>query len=187
VLDRDGTIVTTMELAGQAGELRVGLPDGTQRPARLLGTDAASGLALVKVDGAPLPRIDLSPAGGLAVGDAVLAIGDSLGSGSTVTLGIVSALRVARLEGGPAAEFIQTDAAIHPGNFGGALVDAAGRLVGINVATVGNDGNRDFALAVPAERVAQFAARVRGGAVAAPARPAASAHAAITQIAFQPR
>lgn len=187
VLDRDGSIVTSKQLAGQPGNLRVGLADGTQRPARVLGVDAVSGIALIKAEGAALKPIELAAAERPAVGDVVLALGDALGFGPTATLGIVSAIRVARLEGGPAAEFIQADAAIHSGNFGGALVDAAGRLVGINVGTVGSGAGKDFALAVPADRVALFAARVRGGPVAGPARPPAAPQAALTQIAFHGR
>jgi S1-C subfamily serine protease len=171
VLDRDGLVVTTSVVAAQSGNVIVGLPDGTQRPARLLGADAGAGLALLKVDGPALEPIETAGPDAAAVGDTVLAVGDALGLGPTVTKGIISAIRAAELAGAAPVDFIQTDASIHPGNFGGALVDAAGRLVGITVGTVGVDGAESLAFAVPVERVARVMTQLRRAAHAQPSRP----------------
>ena len=171
VVGRDGLVVTTSEVAAQAQNVVVTLLDGTRRPARFLGADPGTGLALLKVDGAALEPIEMAGRETAAVGDMVLALGDALGLGPTVTQGIISAIRPAELEGGGGAQvdFIQTDASIHPGNFGGALVDTTGRLVGITLGTVGEGAG--LAVAVPAERVTQVMAQLRHAARGEPARP----------------
>ena len=172
VVDSNGLVVTTSEVAGQAEKVVVTLPDGTRRPARFLGTDPGAGLALLKVDGPALQPIEMAGAKTAAVGDTVLALGDALGLGPTVTQGIISAIRPAQLqEVGAPVDFIQTDASIHSGNFGGALVDTAGRLIGITLGTIGSDGAAGLAFAVPAERVAQVMAQLRHAARAEPAAP----------------
>lgn len=172
VVARDGLVVTTSEVAGHAENVVVTLPDGTRRPARFLGADPGAGLAFLKVDGAALEPIEMAGRETSAVGDTVLALGDALGLGPTVTQGIISAIRPAQLqEVGAPVDFIQTDASIHSGNFGGALVDTAGRLIGITVGTLGPDGADSLAFAVPAERVAQAMAQLRHAARAEPARP----------------
>jgi S1-C subfamily serine protease len=172
---RDGLVVTTSEVAGHSDRVVVTLPDGTQRPARFLGADAGAGLALLKVEGAALEPIELSGHGTAAVGDTVLALGDALGLGPTVTQGIISAIRPAQLEGSNGLlNFIQTDASVHPGNFGGALVDIDGRLVGVTVGTVGGNGAEGLAFAVPAERVARVMAQLQRAAHAEPVHPRAT-------------
>jgi serine protease DegS len=189
VLDRDGLVVTTSEVAGHAENMLVVLPDGTRRPARLLGADAGTGLALLKVDGAALEPIQMAGAQTAAVGDTVLALGDALGLGPTVTQGIISAIRAAALApGGAPVDFIQTDASIHSGNFGGALVDTDGRLVGITLGTLGGDGAESLAFAVPAERVAQVMMQIQHAAHAEPHRPqAAPERGRITEISYPGR
>ncbi|MEO8655489.1 MAG: trypsin-like peptidase domain-containing protein [Ramlibacter sp.] len=172
VVARDGLVVTTSEVAGHAENVLVTLPDGTRRSARFLGADPGAGLAFLKVDGAALEPIEMAGRETSAVGDTVLALGDALGLGSTVTQGIISAIRPAELQaGGAKVDFIQTDASIHSGNFGGALVDTAGRLIGITVGTLGADGADSLAFAVPAERVAQAMAQLRHAARAEPVPP----------------
>jgi S1-C subfamily serine protease len=172
VVDRDGLVVTTSEVARQADSMVVMLPDGTQRSARLLGADPGPGLALLKVEGAALEPIEMAGPDMAAVGDTVLTVGDGLGLGPTVTQGIISAIRPSALQEGTArVNLIQTDASIHPGSFGGALVDTAGRLVGITLGTVGGDGIGSLAFALPAEHVTKAIAQLRYAAQANPARP----------------
>ena len=172
VVDRNGLVVTTSEVAGRGDSMVVVLPDGTQRPARLLGADPGPGLALLKVEGTALEPIEMAGPDMAAVGDTVLAVGDGLGLGRTVTQGIISAIRSAELEEGTApVNLIQTDASSLPGSFGGALVDTAGRLVGITLGTVGGDGVGSLAFALPAERVTKLVAQLRYAAQAKPAQP----------------
>jgi serine protease DegS len=188
IVHRDGLVVTTSVVAGQTERVIVTLPDGRQRPARLLGADPGVGLALLKVEGDGLEPIEMSGPGTAAVGDAVLALGDALGLGPTVTQGIISAIRPAQLDGrGETLSFIQTDASVHPGNFGGALVDADGRLVGVTVGTVGPNDAEGLAFAVPAQRVARFITQLQRAAHAEPAHPrTAPERGRFTEVSFSP-
>jgi putative serine protease PepD len=154
IITGDGYILTNNHVisgAASGSRLSVRYSDGEEAPAKLVGRDPKTDLAVIKVKGENLPVIDRGDSGSLAVGQPVVALGAPLGLSSTVTAGIVSALgrtvpvpsdddRNAILVGA-----IQTDASINPGNSGGALVDCRGRLVGINtaIATVpGSDGQR---------------------------------------------
>jgi serine protease Do len=127
----------------------VALNDGRSFNAKLVGTDAQTDVALLKIDANNLPALTLADSDAVEVGDVVLAIGNPFGIGQTVTEGIVSAKdRVT--EGDKDEDFIQTDAAINPGNSGGALVDTQGRLVGINTSILSRTGgNQGIGFAVP--------------------------------------
>src|SRR5690606_9996495 len=127
-------IVTNFHVIHGADEVRVQLADGRIATPVLVGSDEDTELALLRIDLDDLPTIKLGRSDSLAVGDVVLAIGNSLGLSHTVTLGIVSATGRAELGLAQYEDFIQTDAAINIGNSGGALVNARGELVGINTA-----------------------------------------------------
>ena len=162
VIDADGDILTNNHVVEGANQLAVALPDGTLRPAKLIGVDPDSDLALLKVDATGLQPIAIGDVESLAVGDVVLAVGNPLGVGQTVTQGIVSALGRKGIGINPIENFIQTDASINPGNSGGALVDAAGRLVGINSAILSRGGGSEgIGFAIPADLAQKVAASLK--------------------------
>ena len=150
IISSDGYIVTNNHVVAESRDLVVILPDSREFPAKVVGADPETDLAVIKIQAEGLPVIPWGNSSSLAVGQYVLAIGNPFGLNSTVTLGIVSALDrggmgLARFE-----DFIQTDAAINPGNSGGALVDTQGELVGINTAIVSQSGGyQGVGFAVP--------------------------------------
>jgi serine protease DegQ len=128
----DGHVLTNYHVVEGADDIQLVLHDGRRIAARIRGTDPESDLAVLKADEGNLPAITFGTVDRVQVGDTVLAIGNPFGLGNTVTSGIVSALGRNHLGVSPYEDFIQTDAAINLGNSGGALVDAAGNLIGIN-------------------------------------------------------
>jgi serine protease DegQ len=132
IVSPDGYVLTNNHVIEGADDIQMVLADGRRVAARVRGTDPESDLAVLKADGENFPAITFGTPDRVQVGDFVLAIGNPYGFGSTVTLGIVSALGRNHLGINRFEDFIQTDAAINPGNSGGALVDAAGNLIGIN-------------------------------------------------------
>jgi serine protease DegQ len=152
VINANGHIVTNNHVVEGATELAVATPDGAFRPTKVLGVDPDSDLALLAVDPKGLHPIDLADIKSLAVGDVVLAVGNPLGIGQTVTQGIVSALGRRGIGINPVENFIQTDAAINPGNSGGALIDTQGKLVGINSAILSRGGGSEgIGFAIPVD------------------------------------
>src|SRR5689334_23026926 len=152
VIDSDGDVLTNNHVVEGANELAVALPDGTLRRTRLVGVDPDSDLALLKIDATGLHPIAIGDVKSIAVGDVVLAVGNPLGVGQTVTQGIVSALGRKGIGINPIENFIQTDAAINPGNSGGALIDTGGRLVGINSAILSRGGGSEgIGFAIPVD------------------------------------
>ena len=152
IVTEDGYILTNSHLVAGANEVEVTLQDGREFKARVIGLDAQSDIAVVKIDAHHLPTVPLADSRKVQVGDLVLAIGNPFGVGQTVTHGIVSATD----RGGMGIEdyesFIQTDAPINPGNSGGALVDVTGRLIGINTAILSSSGgNLGIGFAVPSD------------------------------------
>jgi serine protease DegS/serine protease DegQ len=141
IVSPEGYILTNNHVIEAADEIEVSLNDGRKLPARIVGRDPESDLAVlqIKTDG-KLHPITFGHTEQLHVGDVVLAIGNPFGVGQTVTMGIVSALGRSHLGINTFEDFIQTDAAINPGNSGGALIDAAGNLVGINAAIYSRSG-----------------------------------------------
>lgn len=139
VFSADGYVLTNNHVISGAADIQVLLSDGRVALARVIGADADTDLAVLKIDASNLPTIAVADRGDVNVGDVVLAIGNPFGVGKTVTMGIVSAtgrqLRLSAYE-----DFIQTDAAINFGNSGGALVNTLGELVGINTAVYRNAG-----------------------------------------------
>jgi serine protease DegQ len=150
LIDADGDVVTNNHVVEGANELAVALPDGSLRPTKLIGVDPDSDLALLKIDASGLHPIAIGDLKSVAVGDVVLAVGNPLGVGQTVTQGIISALGRKGIGINPIENFIQTDAAINPGNSGGALVDTSGRLIGINSAILSRGGGSEgIGFAIP--------------------------------------
>jgi serine protease Do len=135
IVTDDGYILTNNHVVDGADTdgVEVALADGKQKlPAKVIGTDPRTDLAVLKIESKSLPAITLADSDKLEVGDVVLAIGNPFNVGQSVTMGIVSALGRGGLNITDYEDFIQTDAAINPGNSGGALVDTEGRLIGIN-------------------------------------------------------
>ena len=140
IISPKGYILTNQHVVEAADEIEVALADGKKLAAKVVGNDPETDLAVLKVDAQDLPAITLGQAENLRVGDVVLAIGNPLGVGQTVTMGIVSALHRTGLSINTFENFIQTDAAINQGNSGGALIDSSGNLVGINTAILSQTG-----------------------------------------------
>lgn len=157
IVSADGYILTNNHVVEGADELNVSLPDEREFKAKLIGSDPSTDVAVIKIEAANLPFVTLADSDKVRVGDVVFAVGNPLGIGQTVTMGIVSALGRNNLglldrENGQAGyeNFIQTDASINMGNSGGALADAKGRLVGINTAIVSTTrGNIGIGFAIP--------------------------------------
>ena len=137
----EGYILTNHHVVNNAEEITITLQDKRTVKAELIGTDAATDIALLQIEAQDLSAVPLSDSDTLLVGDYVAAIGNPFGIGQTVTTGIVSALsRQTGINGDGYEDFIQTDASINPGNSGGALVDYHGDLVGINSAIISPAG-----------------------------------------------
>jgi serine protease Do len=152
IVTKDGYILTNNHVVENADEVKVQLtPSGDEFTAKVVGTDPKTDIAVLKIDARDqsFPALTAANSEKLEVGDVVLAVGNPFGIGQTVTMGIVSATGRATL-GLEYEDFIQTDAAINVGNSGGALVDAQGRLVGINTAILSRTGgNNGIGFAVP--------------------------------------
>jgi serine protease DegQ len=152
IVSPNGYILTNHHVVEAADEIQVALANGQTKtlPARVVGADPETDLAVLKIDAENLPAITFAQADSLKVGDWVLAVGNPFGVGQTVTAGIVSALGRSHLGINTFENFIQTDAAINPGNSGGALVDAAGNLVGVNSAIYSRTGgSQGIGFAIP--------------------------------------
>ena len=166
IVSRDGLIVTNNHVVENADRVIVRLKDGKEEiPAKVLGTDPATDLAVLKIEGNNFPAIPMANSERMKVGDTVLAIGSPFGLQHTVTSGIISALGRKELgilsERGGYENFIQTDAAINPGNSGGALIDNRGRLIGINTAIFSRTGaNVGIGFAIPTELVMNVASQL---------------------------
>jgi serine protease DegQ len=146
----EGFVLTNYHVIDGADDIQLVLADGRRIAAKVRGADPESDLAILKADGENLPSITFGSLDKVQVGDVVLAIGNPYGFGNTVTMGIVSALGRNHLGINRFEDFIQTDAAVNPGNSGGALVDSAGNLVGINSAIFSqNGGSMGIGFAIP--------------------------------------
>lgn len=162
IVSEDGYVLTNHHVITGAEQIRIALWDGRVTDARVIGSDAETDLAVLKVEGRGLPALGLDPKVALQVGDVVLAIGNALGLSQTVTLGIVSGLGRTPLNQAIEEEFIQTDAAINEGNSGGALISADGQLVGINTFVLGRrSGAEGIGFAIPMSVVADVFAQIR--------------------------
>lgn len=140
IVSAQGYVLTNHHVIESVDQIEVALADSRKVSATIVGADPETDLAVLKIELPKLPAITFSKSEQLRVGDVVLAIGNPFGIGQTVTLGIVSGLGRSHLGITTFENFIQTDASIHPGNSGGALVDASGNLVGINTAIYSQTG-----------------------------------------------
>ena len=159
IVSPDGCILTNYHVVAGADELKVALADDREFKAKVIGADPKTDVAVIKIEAVDLPTVVLADSDKLRVGDVVFAIGNPLNVGQTVTMGIVSALgrkNLGLLDDVAGYEnFIQTDAPINMGNSGGALVDARGRLVGINSAIMSTTtGSMGIGFAIPANLAA---------------------------------
>jgi serine protease DegQ len=140
IVSSEGYILTNNHVVAAADEIEIAFSDGRKLLAKVAGSDPDTDLAVLRVEAKDLPAITFGSSDTLRVGDIVLAIGNPLGIGQTVTSGIVSALGRSGLGINTFENFIQTDAAINQGNSGGALIDARGNLIGINSAILSQTG-----------------------------------------------
>jgi Do/DeqQ family serine protease len=156
----DGYIITNNHVVDHAQEVEVTLYDNRTFKAKVIGTDKKTDLAVIKIDAADLPVLDAGDSDAAEVGEWVLAVGNPFDLTSTVTAGIISAKgRSIRILGAADAieAFIQTDAAVNPGNSGGALVDTKGRLLGINTAIATRTGAyQGYSFAIPVNLVTRI-------------------------------
>jgi serine protease Do len=162
IISRDGYIVTNHHVVGEADRVNVTLADGREFTARLVGSDPATEIALVKIDADDLPHLKLGDSDELRVGEWVLAIGNPFGLSHTVTSGIVSARGRGNVGIVDYADFIQTDAAINPGNSGGPLLNMKGDVVGMNTAIMSRAGGSDgVGFAIPVNMVKSIVDQLR--------------------------
>jgi serine protease Do len=150
IVSNDGYILTNNHVVAGADEVTVTLASGHETPAKVVGTDPMSDLAVVQVNQKDLPAATLGDSDNLHIGEWVVAAGNPFGLRDTVTAGIVSAKGRSNVRITEYEDFIQTDAAINPGNSGGPLIDLHGRVVGINTAIATRDGGNDgIGFAIP--------------------------------------
>jgi serine protease Do len=152
VVSPDGYILTNNHVVDGATDVKVSFADKEEYPAKVVGTDKYTDVAVLKINKSGLSTLPFADSGKAEVGDVVLAIGEPFGLGQTVTMGIISAKGRAGLGIERFEDFIQTDAAINRGNSGGALIDTRGDLVGINTAILSGEtgGNQGIGFAIPA-------------------------------------
>ena len=162
IIDPQGYVVTNNHVVDGAGEITVTLADGDSFRANLIGTDAKTDLALLKVDAeAPLPAVSFGDSDEVRPGDWVMAVGNPFGLGGSVTAGIVSA-RGRDINAGPYDDFIQTDAAINRGNSGGPMFDLNGAVIGVNTAIYSpNGGSVGIGFAIPSNSAKQVVEQLR--------------------------
>ena len=162
IIASDGYILTNNHVVEGAEKITVRLADKREFTAKVVGADPQSDVAIVKIDGRDLPVLPLGDSDALEVGEWVIAIGSPFELNQTVTVGVVSAKGRNRMGINDYENFIQTDAAINPGNSGGPLVDAQGRVIGVNTAFVAqNGGGSGIGFAVPVNMARVIAERLR--------------------------
>ncbi|WP_372398629.1 DegQ family serine endoprotease [Azospirillum sp. HJ39] len=162
IIDPAGFVVTNNHVIDGASEITVTLQDGTAMPAKLIGRDAKTDIALLKVNSdKPLPAVDWADSAKTRVGDWVMAVGNPFGLGGTVTKGIVSA-RGRDIHSGPYDDYFQLDAAINRGNSGGPTFDLGGRVIGINTAIYSpNGGSVGIGFAIPSNLAKEVVAQLK--------------------------
>jgi serine protease Do len=162
VIDPSGLIVTNNHVVGHADRIQVSLTDGTRLPARVIGTDELTDVALIKVQASgPLPAVPFGDSRQVEVGDWVLAAGNPFGLGGSVTAGIISA-RGRDLGAGPFDNFLQLDAPINPGNSGGPIFNMEGQVIAISTAIVSpSGGSVGIGFATPSELIIPIISQLR--------------------------
>jgi serine protease Do len=164
VIDPSGLIVTNNHVVGHADKIVVSLTNGTRLPARVIGTDELTDVAVIKVQASgPLPAVAFGDSRQAEVGDWVLAAGNPFGLGGSVTAGIISA-RGRDLGAGPFDNFLQLDAPINPGNSGGPIFNMDGQVIAISTAIVSpSGGSVGIGFATPSELIIPIVNQLRGG------------------------
>lgn len=163
IIDPSGVIVTNNHVVGSADKILVSLSDGTELPAKLIGADELTDIAVIKVNAPhPLPFVSWGDSRAMEVGDWVIAAGNPFGLGGSVTAGIVSA-RGRDIGASAFDDFLQIDAPINPGNSGGPVFNSDGQVVGVNTAIVSPNGGGSVGIgfAVPSEVASRIAAELR--------------------------
>lgn len=158
IISQDGFVLTNAHVVSGSDEVQVSLPDKREFKARIVGADARTDVAMVKVDATGLPVVRTGDASRLRVGEWVLAIGSPFGLENTVTVGIVSAKQ---RETGGDVSLIQTDAAVNPGNSGGPLISLRGEVVGINSQSLSRVGFGGISFAIPIDEAMRVAEDLR--------------------------
>jgi serine protease Do len=152
IVSEDGYILTNNHVVKGADEIKVTLFDKREFKGKVVGSDARTDLAVVKIAARNLPALKFGESGNMKIGDIVLAVGNPFGLNQTITMGIVSAVGRSNVGVADYEDFIQTDAAINPGNSGGALVNGSGELVGINTAIFSTSGGyMGIGFAIPSD------------------------------------
>jgi serine protease Do len=166
IIDSSGLIVTNNHVVGHAAKIVVSLTDGTELPAKVIGSDDLTDVALIKVEAThPLPAVSWGDSRQVEVGDWIMAAGNPFGLGGSVTVGIVSA-RGRDIGSGPFDDFLQLDAPINPGNSGGPTFNLEGQVIGVNTAIVSpTGGSVGIGFAIPSEIVSPIVG-VHGVAIA---------------------
>ena len=152
IIDQEGYILTNNHVVGDADKIRVRLSDGRVFPAKIIGSDPLSDIAVIKIEGDELPVLPIGNSAEIRTGETVIAIGNPFGLSNTVTMGIISAKGRSDLglQGVVYEDFIQTDAAINPGNSGGPLINLEGKIIGVNTAIFSrNGGYQGIGFSVP--------------------------------------
>ncbi|MBN9564116.1 MAG: trypsin-like peptidase domain-containing protein [Alphaproteobacteria bacterium] len=164
IIDPSGIIVTNNHVVGHADKIVVSLSDGTELPARVVGVDELTDIAVIKVDSKrTLPAVNWGDSHTVEAGDWILAAGNPFGLGGSVTVGIVSA-RGRDIGAGPFDDFLQLDAPINPGNSGGPTFNMSGEVIGINTAIVSpSGGSVGIGFAIPSEVAQPIVERLRNG------------------------
>jgi serine protease Do len=161
VYSSDGYIITNNHVAGNAKELVVTLNDGTEYPAKLIGTDETTDIAVIKIEATDLVPAEFTPTDNIKVGELAIAVGSPFGLQQSVTVGVVSAIGrdvPVSYDSLPMVDLIQTDAAINPGNSGGALVNSDGQVLGINSMIYSTSGsNAGIGFAIPGDTALNIA------------------------------
>lgn len=162
IISKDGYIITNNHVVENANEVSVSLNDNREFTAKVVGSDSDSDLALLKIEGDDFPYLTFGNSDELQIGEWVLAVGNPFNLTSTVTAGIVSAKNRGNVMGSGIQSFIQIDAAVNPGNSGGAMVNTKGELVGINTAIYSQTGNfTGYAFAIPIAIAGKIAADLK--------------------------
>ena len=156
IVRSDGYILTNHHVVGEADKITVQLYDGQELKARLIGTDPATDISVIKIEGTDMPVLQMGDSDNILVGESVIAIGNPFGLDTTMTVGVVSALgrEIDSVTRRKISDVIQTDAAINPGNSGGPLLNSLGELVGVNTAIYSpSGGSSGIGFAIPANTV----------------------------------
>jgi serine protease Do len=159
IIESDGVILTNYHVVARADRIAVTLSDGRRFPARLVGADAGTDLAVLEIEAENLPAATWADSDAVEVGEMVWALGNPFGLDRTLTYGIVSGVGRRGVVDDPFQEFLQTDAAINPGNSGGPLIDVNGRIIGITTAIAGGDA-QGIGFAIPSNTAREVAAAI---------------------------